>query len=109
MFNGYFLINYSEKLAKNFGAALNRLGPELDLVDRAYSIYNSYLVAFSGSSSYKIPAYFTEYLFQSEENHLPFSAFIFHMNKIADLMEGKNQFFEFNVNLKSFIRKKLPV
>jgi len=93
--NGYYLINYSEKLAKNFGTALKRVSSE---VDRAFSIYNSYLLAFAGSSTYKIPAFFTEYLFQDESSHLPFSAFIFHMLKIADILENKNQYFEFYVN-----------
>lgn len=92
--NGYYLINYSEQLAKNFGTAMKGVSSE---VDRAYSIYNSYLLAFSGLSTYKIPAFFTEYLFLGESNHLPFSAFIFHMLKIADILENKNQYFEFYV------------
>ncbi len=98
-FNGYYLINYSEKLATNLGKALEANAQLFSTIDRAYFIYNSYLLAFSGSNTYKVPALFSSYLFQSETNHLPFSAFVFHMNKISDLMENKNQFFEINVKL----------
>ena len=97
-FNGFYLIKYSDKLSENLGKALSINSSMFSTADRAFLIYKSYLLAFSGLSSYKTPAVISTYLLKTETSYLPFSALFFHLNKIADILENRNQFFEFNVN-----------
>ena len=84
-------------MSKNIGKALAKDISVFSTIDRAYFLHNSYLIAFSGMSSYEIPALFTNYLFSYETSYLPFYTYVFHMNKLADILENTNQFFEFYV------------
>lgn len=66
-------------------------------------IHNAFELAFLGSKSYQIPNLLANYLTEKETSIIPFKTFIWHINKIANILEHRASF----KNLRAFILEML--
>ena len=60
--------------------------------DKVNMIHNAFSLAFRGSFSYTRAAAMSSYLLASKPEYVPFKTFIWHMSRIALIMEHRPSF-----------------
>ncbi|CAF0936439.1 unnamed protein product [Brachionus calyciflorus] len=98
-FTGFYVTEYKNELFEVFESVLLENKDLFTIGDRSNLIHNAFELAFLGSKSYAIPNLLSNYLTQKETSMIPFKTFIWHINKIATIIEHRSSF----KNLRSFI------
>lgn len=71
--------------------------------DRANLIHVSYALAYLGSKSYATPALLSSYLELNELSYAPWRTFVWHLNKLAVVLEHRPAFKSLSVNFSFFL------
>lgn len=65
--------------------------------DRANLIHSAFALAYTGIQSYATAEYLTQWLQYNEDDYVPWRAFMWHITKVAALLEHRPAFLELKV------------
>ncbi|CAF0707260.1 unnamed protein product [Brachionus calyciflorus] len=91
-FKGFYVTDYTNNLFDAFETILLSNRSVFSPADRSNLIHNAFELAFLGSKSYAIPNLLSNYLTEVETDVTPFQTFIWHINKVANIIEHRPSF-----------------